>query len=577
MRFIRKLAGLGFGVFAMCFTPFLSAQINRWDDGSVIPGTEHIELVPGAKLNDLDLEYARIGSIINDTDLRDATFENSNLRLARFNNVNLTSASLTNTAIPFARFEDMIGFTAEQFYSTSSYRYGDLVGLDFRRINAEGWNFRGVNLSDGFLFDSNFDNANFSNANLTGVSFSDSTLTNANLIGATINDAALGTAVSEQQLYSTASYQEKNMSGVRMFGHDLSGWKLAEQSLAYGGLSDTVLFQTDLRQADLSNVSLSFASLAEANLEGADLSFADLRGSTGFDPTGIASLRNTILPDGRIEGATLQPGEVLHVPLQIRAPIVRVEQELVVDEGTVLQFRVTSSRVEIPNSVLQTTSKTNVQLGGTLRVRSSTRHQPIGGRFDLFNWRGGVPDDQRFSTIELPAGRWDLSELYTTGEITLVALGEPGDYDADGILGSEDIDRLSSVIRAGVNARTYDADHDDEMTPNDRDYWVHRLKNTYFGDANLDGEFSSSDLVRVFSAGKYENPELTAGWSEGDWDGNGVFSTGDLVAAFADGGYEQGPRTGNVAVVPEPSCIVYLIGFVFWIIGRRRASVALKE
>ena len=77
-----------------------------------------------------------------------------------------------------------------------------------------------------------------------------------------------------------------------------------------------------------------------------------------------------------------------------------------------------------------------------------------------------------------------------------------------------------------------------------------------FGDADLNGEFNSSDMVQVFAAGKYETGE-SAGWSNGDWNGDGLFDSSDMVTAFADGGYEKGPRTGAV-VVPEPGTALLL-------------------
>ena len=81
--------------------------------------------------------------------------------------------------------------------------------------------------------------------------------------------------------------------------------------------------------------------------------------------------------------------------------------------------------------------------------------------------------------------------------------------------------------------------------------------NTYIGDANVDGEFNSSDLVQVFTAGKYETGG-DATWGEGDWDGSGDFGSGDLVFAFTGGGYETGPR-GALAAVPEPSSLLCVI------------------
>ncbi len=58
------------------------------------------------------------------------------------------------------------------------------------------------------------------------------------------------------------------------------------------------------------------------------------------------------------------------------------------------------------------------------------------------------------------------------------------------------------------------------------------------GDSNLDGVFSSSDLVLIFQSGRYESSE-NASWDEGDWNGDGKFSSSDLVMAFAQGRYRS--------------------------------------
>ena len=90
------------------------------------------------------------------------------------------------------------------------------------------------------------------------------------------------------------------------------------------------------------------------------------------------------------------------------------------------------------------------------------------------------------------------------------------------------------------------------------------------GDSNFDGAFGSSDLVVVFTAGKYE-ADTAAGWAEGDWNGDLKFSSSDLVTAFTDGGYEAGPRAA-VAAVPEPSSIVLLmIGSLLMLRVRRKS------
>ena len=130
---------------------------------------------------------------------------------------------------------------------------------------------------------------------------------------------------------------------------------------------------------------------------------------------------------------------------------------------------------------------------------------------------------------------------------------------ANGQLDVLDIDELSVVVREGNHPKRFDLTDDDLVTDDDRVAWVHQLKNTYFGDANLNGDFNTGDFTHVFTAGKYETGKK-AGWDEGDWNGDDIFGTGDFVTAFIDGGYELGPKQ-DVAPVPEPaSTLLFVIG-----------------
>lgn len=143
-----------------------------------------------------------------------------------------------------------------------------------------------------------------------------------------------------------------------------------------------------------------------------------------------------------------------------------------------------------------------------------------------------------------------------------------GDYDNDGMRGPSDLDAQAAAIMN--NDASFDLDGDGDTDDNDRKFFVEELSNTYFGDANFDGEFSSADFVVMFTAGKYENGQA-AGWAEGDFNGDGVFTSGDFVIAFTGGGYEKGPRDGGIQVVPEPSSIVMLaIGLMTLAASRRR-------
>jgi hypothetical protein len=202
---------------------------------------------------------------------------------------------------------------------------------------------------------------------------------------------------------------------------------------------------------------------------------------------------------------------------------------------------------------------------------------------------GPLPEDNlfQFFDIDAPAGTTSLSVsdgifllvtplsvgrhtirfnvpnngINSTFRITVAPM--PGDFDLDGSLTALDIDQLSAEIRGGGTNVSFDLNGDSRIDTADRATWVHDLRKTYFGDANLDGQFNSTDMIAVFQAGKYEDMVSTnSGWMSGDWDGDGDFTTGDLVAAFQDGGYENGPRP-TLATVPEPSaCFLLMFGLL---------------
>jgi hypothetical protein len=110
---------------------------------------------------------------------------------------------------------------------------------------------------------------------------------------------------------------------------------------------------------------------------------------------------------------------------------------------------------------------------------------------------------------------------------------------------------LLEAIQIESQELRFDLDGSGKINASDLDMMVEDVFGTWYGDADLDGEFNTGDLVQVLGAGKYERQEY-AGWAEGDWNGDGVFGTGDLVMALEDGGYEKGPRE-DVAAVPEPT------------------------
>lgn len=154
-------------------------------------------------------------------------------------------------------------------------------------------------------------------------------------------------------------------------------------------------------------------------------------------------------------------------------------------------------------------------------------------------------------------------------------LGGDCDFDGDGSLGIGDLNLLSAEIKAGTNGAGFDVNGDGAVNSADLKEFVEGPDklNTYLGDANLDGEFNSSDFVAVFTAGEYEDAEtMNSTWAEGDWNGDGDFNSSDFVAAFSAGGYELGPRQpAGAATVPEPvSGAMLTLGLVSLLAFRRR-------
>jgi hypothetical protein len=148
----------------------------------------------------------------------------------------------------------------------------------------------------------------------------------------------------------------------------------------------------------------------------------------------------------------------------------------------------------------------------------------------------------------------------------------PGDYDKDGALSVIDIEMLSTAIRAGNQSARFDLNHDQRVDSADHSFWVVRLKKAWFGDANLDLNFDTGDLVQIFQAGQYEDDVVAnSTWATGDWNADGEFTSSDLVVAFQDGGYEQGPRVG-IAAVPEPSSYLLVIAAAVGLFCNRRSS-----
>ncbi|MCA9200952.1 MAG: hypothetical protein KDA87_25610, partial [Planctomycetales bacterium] len=167
------------------------------------------------------------------------------------------------------------------------------------------------------------------------------------------------------------------------------------------------------------------------------------------------------------------------------------------------------------------------------------------------------------------------SDFHSIDNVNIIfGEGIPYDFDGDGQLAVGDLELLRQAVMGETNPLEFDVTADGAVNSEDILSLVSDADklNTYIGDSNLDGEFSSSDFVVVFGAGQYEDgvPNNST-WVTGDWNGDGEFDSGDFVFAFTAGGYELGPR-GGVQSVPEPSTWILALWALLPFVQRFRRS-----
>ena len=134
-----------------------------------------------------------------------------------------------------------------------------------------------------------------------------------------------------------------------------------------------------------------------------------------------------------------------------------------------------------------------------------------------------------------------------------------GDFDGNGSLDIHDLNTLVTQMQSTQADREFDLNFDGAVNVVDLSSWIIDLKQTWIGDANLNGVFDTSDMTQVFQSNRFEL-DVRADWSEGDWNGDLRFNSSDLIAAFQDGGYELGPRK-KIRSVPEvvgPLSVVWI-------------------
>lgn len=431
---------------------------------TVCPGGTGVNAVPGANLTSCDLTKAWLnGANLAGSSLYGSTLTDANMSQANLDRVNLYRCTVTNAVLDGATISEAIldyatqyGLTKEQLYSTGSYRAGNLRGIQLGSNNFSRWDFVGQDLTEsdlsfctlgstdfagavvkgtaldnttsrGFTKEQLYSTASYRAGDLTGIRLSQNDLSrwdfsgqnlaggrflraklaDASLDGARINGADLGGTTQggfvASQLYSTASYKAKDLSGVSFLIDDLSGWNLVGQNLTRAKFEAAVLNQTRLDCADTRGARELFPDLLEA-----------------------AVTVNTILPDGQIAGLDLADDEALPIRDFDGNIAITVDNGMRLAEGAMVEILLADGTW---GSTITLAGGFTPDLGGTLKLGFAPGIDAsglVGTTFDLFNWNDQLPAGEEFGqVVSLPGYRWDLSGLYTTGEVMLVAVPEP--------------------------------------------------------------------------------------------------------------------------------------------------------
>lgn len=429
----QNLTDADFRITALSGADLKGAEIRGADFASTtFRGFSAMQLYSTASYQANDLT----GINLANNNLSGWNFSGQNLSGADFSQGSLTGADFTGTEIRGASFlyTTYGGFTSAQLYSTDSYQARDLMGINLGINTLFGWNFSGQNL--------------------TGASFYEASVTDADLSGAQVRGASFYNTTSRgftaAQLYSTASYQARDLIGINLGLNDLSNWTFTGQNLTN-------------------------ATFNGASLSGADFGSADLRGALRDSGWSGAELTNAILPDGLINGLVLTIGQSLVVrdydgnPAVNQDPIpIHIKEHAILTQDSMLRIVFEDDSWD---SLISFDPGILVQLDGTLDLdfaEGTSVASQVGRTIQVFDWTGVSPAGQ-FDVVS--PYTWDLSQLMTSGEVTLLSVGLPGDFNGDNLVDAADYNQWKQKFGS---VGDFGADGNDDSVVNAADYTIWR-------------------------------------------------------------------------------------------------------
>ncbi|MCA9201109.1 MAG: pentapeptide repeat-containing protein, partial [Planctomycetales bacterium] len=492
------------------------------------------------------------GSNLKAANLTRADLTNANLKNADLSNADLTDASLVETDVTGSNFSNalirganlwrLVGFTQDQLQSTSDYQRRGLQDVTFRSLDPTGWSFAQQDLTT----------SRFADVSLRDVDMTDAIVAYTSFYRVT----DLGFTAS--QLYFTLSYQEGQLTRLRLNQNNLVGWNFVEQNLQRSGFSESVLTNAQFRGADLTGDWLNDANLTNADFTDAIVANARFDGAVGitqeqlyytesYKQENLAGIRlgHLDLRHWDLAGQDLTKAQLGNLAFANLAQSTLTLATI----GDLTEANITQA--DLSEAELRSISLRGAKAEGAVFSCATLFFADFAGadlrsalfdQAELFetNFSGAKLANASFQNVPaLAAARFDSTTTYNQWTIFpdgfdpvsagLTYVESPrGDINADQEVDVSDIDLIAATIRSPVPANNwhlihlFDLNLDKSVDSQDQFYWVHNLVNTYFGDVNMDGEFNSTDLVLALQGGEYEDSELgNSTWAEGDWNGDG--------------------------------------------------------
>ena len=256
--------------------------------------------------------------------------------------------------------------------------------------------------------------------------------------------------------------------------------------------------------------------------------------STDADPPPAPAALSTSSESAQLALAEIRArrGETVVLPLSIErngADVLALDLELTYDPA-VLSFR--QAVLGAAGSDMNTAINPNQ--AGTIRA-GLAGVTPLAQDGSLIEFTFEVVTDLvgespiTIDTAEINEGAIAVSRVH--GSVVELL---PGDIDADGEIGAQDIVALYANLGGTPNLST-DLNNDGEVNQQDVAILVHDILDTEFGDVNLDRKIDNTDFG--FILGNFEAQGV--GWDAGDMNGDGRVNNTDFGFVLGNFGFSN--------------------------------------